>query len=92
MEGLMRVGSRTLMLALRAWLEGDSRGGGEMRARRLAELIIAKALAGHFGYFRHLIDRVDGRLRPTAEEEWTAEPDCRLAVADVREIEPAEAA
>jgi hypothetical protein len=83
--------SRTLMLALRAWLEGDSRDPGEMRARRLAELIIAKAIGGHFGYTRLLFDLVDGPIRPTMEAEMTGEPDCRLAVASV-EVKGREAA
>ena len=74
--------SRTLMLALRAWLEGESRDTEETRARRLVELIYAKALAGHFGYFRLLLDMVDGKIRPTAEEEMTGEADCVLVVAD----------
>jgi hypothetical protein len=65
------------MLALRAWLNEDERN-----ARRIAELIYAKALAGHFAYFRLLLDLVDGKIRPTAEEEWTFEPDCVSVVAD----------
>jgi hypothetical protein len=63
----------TLMLALRAWLDDDE---------RIAELIYKKALAGHFAYFRLLLDLVDGKIRPTAEEEWTFEPDCVLVVAE----------
>ena len=74
--------SRTLMLALRAWLEGESRESGEARARRLVELIYAKALAGHFGYVRFLLDAVGGKSRPTAEEEMTGEADCVLVIAD----------
>jgi hypothetical protein len=80
------------MLALRAWLEGDSRDSGEMRARRIAELVLEQALAGHFGYFRLLLDLVDGKIRPTAEEEMTGEADCVLIADDGRDAEPAEAA
>ena len=80
--------SRTRMLALRAWLNEDERN-----ARRIAELIYAKALAGHFAYFRLLLDLVDGKIRPTAEEEMTGEADCVLVVADdSRRAEPATAA
>jgi hypothetical protein len=75
-----------MMFALRAWLEGDSRDSGEMRARRLAAIVIAKALAGHFGFYRHLLDRVDGQLRPTAEEGWTLEPDCVALVEVERRV------
>jgi hypothetical protein len=70
--------SRTLMLALRAWLDGERNAG------RIAEQVIAKALAGHFAYFRLVLGLVDGKIRPTAEEECTFEPDCVLVVADDR--------
>ena len=80
--------SRTLMLALRAWLDEDERN-----ARRIVELIYAKALAGPFAYMRLLLDMVDGKIRPTAEEEMTGEADCVLVVADdSRRAEPATAA
>jgi hypothetical protein len=72
--------SRTLMLALRAWLDDDERNAG-----RIAELIYQKALAGHFAYFRLLLDLVDGKVRPTAEVEWTFKPDRVLMVADNRQ-------
>ena len=58
---------RSLMLALRAWLDGDD----ERNARRIAEYVIERALAGHFGYFRLVLDMVDGKLHRTAEEEMT---------------------
>jgi hypothetical protein len=67
--------SRTLMLALRAWLDEDERN-----ARRIVELIYAKALAGPFAYMRLLLDMVDGKIRPTAEEEMTGEADCVIVV------------
>jgi hypothetical protein len=85
--------ARTLMLALRAWLDGESRDSGEARTRRLVELIYAKALAGHSGYFRFLLNAVDGKIRPTAEEEITCEADCVLVIAhDGREADAAKAA
>jgi hypothetical protein len=80
--------SRTLMLALRAWLDNDERN-----ARRVVELIYAKPLAGHFGYFRFLLDAVDGKIRPTAEEEMTGDDDgMLLAVDEGREAGTARAA
>jgi hypothetical protein len=65
------------MLALRAWLDENERN-----ARRIAEHVIDRAMAGHIGYFRLVLDLVDGKIRPTAEDEWTFEPDCVLVVAD----------
>jgi hypothetical protein len=56
------------MLALRAWLDDDERN-----ARRLAEHIIRKVLAGHFGFLKLLLDLVEGKLHQTAEEEGTFE-------------------
>jgi hypothetical protein len=77
-----------LMLALRAWLDEDERN-----ARRVVEVIYAKALAGHFGYFRFLIDTVDGPIRPTAEEEGTFEAACVIVIADDgQDVETAKAA
>jgi hypothetical protein len=74
---MTKADSGILMLALRAWLDEDERN-----ARLVVELIYAKALAGHFGYFRLLWDMVDGKVRPTAEEEWTFEAECVIVVAD----------
>jgi hypothetical protein len=80
--------SRTKRLALRAWLEGNERN-----ADRIAKYAIDRAIADHIGYFRFVLDAVDGPIRLTAEEEWTFEPDCVLVVADDgREAEPAIAA
>jgi hypothetical protein len=77
-----------LMFALRPWLDED-----EQNARRVVELIYAKALAGHIGYMRFLLDLNDGKIRPTAEEETTGEADCVLVVAgDGREAGTVEAA
>jgi hypothetical protein len=80
--------SRSLMLSLRAWIDDDERN-----ARRIARHVIERALAGHFAYFRLLLDLVDGKIRPTAEDEMTSEADDVLVVAhDGLEAEPAKAA
>ena len=60
--------ARSLMLALRAWLDDNERNG-----RRLAELIYAKAMRMHAGYVRYLFTAVDGPIRPTAEDEMTSD-------------------
>ena len=67
--------SRTLMLAFRAWLDEDESG---RNADRIAEFIVEKAMSGHFGYFKLVIDLVDGKLHQTAEDERTFEADCVL--------------
>ena len=59
---------RTLMLALRAWLDGDD---GERNARRIAEYVIEKAIAGHFGFFKLVIDLVDGKLNRVRPVKYT---------------------
>lgn len=71
------IDSRTLMLALRAWLDEDD---GERNAGQIAEYVIEKAIAGHFGYFKLVFDLVDGKLRPTADEEMTGD-DAAMPVA-----------
>jgi hypothetical protein len=64
-------------LALRAWLGEDERN-----VRRIVELVYEKAVAGHIGYLRFLLNVVDGKIRPTAEEEMTGEADWLLVVAE----------
>jgi hypothetical protein len=82
------IDGRRMMLALRAWLDEDERN-----IRPVLEYVIDKATAGHFGFWKLVIDMADGKLRQTAEEEMTFEPDCVLVVADERqEGEPAKAA
>jgi hypothetical protein len=71
--------SRSIMLALRAWLDEDD---GDENASQIAEYVLQKAIAGHFGFFKLVFDMVDGKLRPTAEDEMTFEDDCVFVVAD----------
>ena len=66
----------SLLLALRGWLDG------ERVARRIAEYVINRAMDGHFGYFRFLLDAVDGPIRLSREEETTGEADWLIVVAD----------
>jgi hypothetical protein len=80
--------SSTAEHAAPVWLDED-----EPNARRVVELIYAKALAGPFAYMRLLLDGVEGKIRPTAEEEMSGEADCVLVVADdERDAETAKAA
>jgi hypothetical protein len=53
-----------------------------MLARQIAEFILEKSMGGHFGYFKLVLDLVDGTLHRTAEDEMTFAPDCVLVVAD----------
>ena len=74
----MRIAdSRTLMLALRAWLDEDERN-----ASQIAEYVIERAIAGHIGYFRFVIDTIDGPIRLSREDETTGEVDWVQVVAD----------
>jgi hypothetical protein len=67
-----------MYLALRAWLESMS----EADCERVVKYVYERAISGHFGYFKLIIDVVDGKIRQTAEEELTFEPDCVLIVVD----------
>jgi hypothetical protein len=71
------IDGRSMMLALRAWLDEDERN-----IRPVLEYVIDKACAGHFGFFKLVIDLVDGKLHQAAEEEMTFEADCVLVVGD----------
>jgi hypothetical protein len=79
---MKRAQSRSMMPILRAYLDGESREVRDRRAGRIAEFIIEKAMSGHFGYFKLVLDRVDGKLHRTAEDEMSFEPGCVLIVAD----------
>jgi hypothetical protein len=74
---MRRIESGSLMLALRAWLDEDKRN-----ADRIARHVIDKAIVGHIGYFRLLLDMVDGPIRLSREEEMTGEADWPIVVAD----------
>jgi hypothetical protein len=85
---MRRIDSGSLMLALRAWLDEDERN-----VDRIVRYAIDRAIAGHIGYFRFVLDTVDGPIRLSREEEKTGEADCELVVADDgQEAVPARAA
>jgi hypothetical protein len=80
------------MQVLRDWLEAESPDDSERSGQRLAEFIIRRALSGHFGFLKLLLDMVDGKLHPTAEDELTLEADCVLVADDGRDSEMGKAA
>jgi hypothetical protein len=71
-----------MMPILGAYFTSESREGRDRLAGRIAEYVIERAIAGHFGYFKLVLDRVDGKLHRTAEDEMSFEPGCVLIVAD----------
>jgi hypothetical protein len=80
-----RTNRRRVFLGVRAWLNGDRT---DQNADRVVEYVVAKAIAGHFGFFKLVIDLVDGKIRQTAEEELMFERDCvLLATGDGRGAE-----
>jgi hypothetical protein len=81
---MKRAEGRLMMLVLHAYLNSDCREDCDRHAGRIAEFIIDKAISGHFGYFKLVLDMVDGKLHRTAEEEMTFESDCVLVAADDR--------
>jgi hypothetical protein len=90
---MKRANGRSMMLILRAYLTSESREVCDRLAGRIAEFILEKSMDGHFGYFKLVLDLVDGKLHRTAEDEMTFAPDCVLVVADNRrEVEAAKAA
>jgi hypothetical protein len=64
------VEHRLFIQALREWLNFDESG---RNAERVAEFVISKAMSGHFAYFKLVIDLVDGKIRPSLEDELTYE-------------------
>ena len=57
--------SRSIVLALHAWLDGDE---GDRNANRLAEYVIQKAIGGRFEFFKLVLDMVDGPIDRESEE------------------------
>ena len=70
---------RALMLPLRAWMDEDESG---RNADRVAALVYEKALSGHFGFFKLLIDLLDGKLHQTAEDQKTFETEWAVVLDD----------
>lgn len=73
--------SRSFMLRLRAWLDGDVT---DRNADRLAEYVIAKAISGHFGFFKLLVDLVDGPIDRDSDDSLIGPHDCKLIIIDER--------
>jgi hypothetical protein len=71
-----------MMPILRAYLASDSPEVCDRLARQIAEFVLEKSMRGHFGYFKLVLDLVDGKLHQTAKAEMTFAPDCVLVVAD----------
>jgi len=73
--------SRSIMLSLRAWLDGDE---GDRNAERLAAYVIEKAISGHFGFFRLLLNLVDGPIGRENGDGRMFPADCTLIIIDDR--------
>jgi len=74
--------SRSIMLSLRAWLDGDE---ADQNADRLAEYVVAKAISGHFGFFKLLLDMVDGPIDPESAPGRIFPGDRTLVIIDDRQ-------
>jgi len=67
-----------MRLALRALLKGED---SDRHHDLIAEYVLAKALSGHFGFFRLVIELVDGRARSTDDERiGGASGECARAI------------
>jgi len=81
--------SRSMVLALRAWLDGDE---GDRNGQRLAEYVLEKAISGHFRFFKLVIDLVDGPIDRGSENNVIFPHDCTLIIDDRRGSEIVKAA
>jgi hypothetical protein len=79
---MKRAKGRSMMPILGAYFTSESREGRDRLAGRIAEYVIERAIAGHFGYFKLVLDLVDGKLHRTAEDEMTFAHDCVPVMAD----------
>ncbi len=78
-----------MVLVLRAWLDGED---GDRNANWLAEYVIEKAIRGHFGFFKLVIDLVDGPIDRGSDNSVIFPHDCTLIIHDRRGSEIANAA
>ena len=69
---MKRAGGRSMMLILRAYLASESREVCDRLAGRIAEFILEKAMSGHFGYFKLVLDLTDAYDRFAASTERRA--------------------
>jgi hypothetical protein len=79
---MKRADARSMVRILRAYLASDSPEVCDRLAGRIAEFILEKSMGGHFGYFKLVLDLVDGKLHRTAADEMTFAPDCVLVLVD----------
>ena len=73
--------ARSFLTRFRVWLDEDARN-----MEHVAEFLIERATGGHFGYFRLLVDLVDGNPHEWAANELTGEASCSLIVVDTRHL------
>ena len=64
-----------------AWLDGED---GDGNANRLAEYVVEKAISGHFGFFKLLLDMVDGPIVRESGDSRIVPHDCTLILIDDR--------
>ena len=76
---MREIDARSFLPRFRAWLDEDARN-----MELVAEFLIEKATGGHFGYFKLLVDLVDGKPDEWAENELTGETSSSLVVVDAR--------
>ncbi len=78
---MMGADSQSVVPALRAWLDGAD---GERNADRFAEYIIEKAIGGHFGFFKLLLDMVAGPIARESDDSRVVSHDRTLIISDDR--------
>ena len=71
---MKRANGRSMMPILRAYLASDSPEVCDRLAGRIAKYVIERAIDGHSGCFKLVLDLVDGKLHRTAEHEMTFGP------------------
>jgi hypothetical protein len=81
--------ARSFVLSLRAWLDDDQ---DDHKLNRLAMFVIERALHGHFGYFKLLLDLVDGPVTPRDEKCDDASHCIELIAKEARDSELVRAA
>ena len=76
---MREIDARSFLPRFRAWIDEDPRN-----MELVAEFLIERAIGGHFGYFKLLLDLVDGTPEEWAANELTGQVAFSFVVVDAR--------
>jgi hypothetical protein len=80
-----RPNGRSTTDILRDWLDGKPPEDREALAQITAEFMLQKALEPDFGFFKLVIELIDGRVDLKSERDAMVAPGCTIILANYRQ-------